>query len=237
MSTIINIPVVETVPEIRTILRAQGIPENIAPDLRTMRIAYDSISLYEKLAVPVGLIKTISLERFHDIYNGEGRNEEDTPLKAIYPLANYLNLFAVTIGEVVSLKINSLIKENEFALAAMLDSAASEGTELTAQKLELAYRESLKKDGLIDSSQGILRFSPGYCGWHISAQKKLFEFLRPEDIGIELRESFLMQPLKSISGVIVFGLKNIFEFNDAFPFCAECETRECRERISTVWGQ
>lgn len=86
----------------------------------------------------------------------------------------------------------------------------------------------------MDTSAATMLFSPGYCGWHVSGQKRLFESLRPDEIGIELSESFLMQPLKSVSGVIVVGPREIFDFDDAFSFCDECSTHSCRDRIRTV---
>ena len=50
------------------------------------------------------------------------------------------------------------------------------------------------------------RFSPGYCGWHVSEQKKLFPlFPSAEPCGIRLTDSSLMLPIKSVSGVIGLG--------------------------------
>jgi hypothetical protein len=78
-----------------------------------------------------------------------------------------------------------------------------------------------------------LRYSPGYCGWHISGQRKLFDFLKPETIGISLRESHLMEPLKSVSGVVIVGPAGIHAFQDEYPFCERCKTHGCRERIGS----
>jgi hypothetical protein len=76
----------------------------------------------------------------------------------------------------------------------------------------------------------VLLYSPGYCGWHISGQKKLFEFLRPERIDIRLNERFLMIPLKSISGVLVAGAAEIHHISERYPFCDHCQSPTCRER-------
>jgi hypothetical protein len=79
-----------------------------------------------------------------------------------------------------------------------------------------------------------LRYSPGYCGWHISGQKRLFERLNPAEIGITLNSSFLMQPLKSISGVIVSAERKYHLIKSDYPFCAVCPHRSCRERINLL---
>jgi hypothetical protein len=43
-----------------------------------------------------------------------------------------------------------------------------------------------------------------------------------------------MQPLKSVSGVIVAGRIEIFEFDDVFSFCSGCATHDCRDRIRSL---
>jgi len=49
------------------------------------------------------------------------------------------------------------------------------------------------------------RFSPGYCGWNVKEQHKLFQLLPPKFCGISLSDSALMIPIKSISGIIGMG--------------------------------
>jgi hypothetical protein len=77
----------------------------------------------------------------------------------------------------------------------------------------------------------VLGYSPGYCGWHISGQKKLFAYLHPERIGITLNNSYLMTPLKSVTGVLVAGPPEIHRFKPDFPFCRHCRTYSCLERF------
>lgn len=234
MRNVITIPLDEVVPPRSAVLNALGIPDERSVDQRTIQLADDGVSVYRELVAPTGIVTDISTEDFEVVYNGEAHNDGETPLGDIFRQSDSLALFAVTIGEPVSERIMRLFDDNDFPLGSALDAAASEGAELAAQALESHYADFLKKSDGLDSSNGVLRFSPGYCGWHISAQKKLFDRLNPGEIGISLRESFLMQPLKSISGVIICGRKEIFDFDDSFPFCADCETRECRERIRDV---
>jgi len=237
MRRTISIPPKDVVPSIDAVLKGQGIPETVTPDQTTTRLAGHSISIYQDLAAAIGIIMEISKPDFTEVYRGEGKNEGETPLDKIYKASNSLTLFAVTVGESVSAKISGLFREDEFALGSMLDSAASLGAEMAAQALERFYAGYLKKSGRFNSTVGVMQFSPGYCGWHMSGQKKLFQHLRPDEVGITLRESFLMQPLKSISGVIVAGPKEIFEFDDDFPFCSDCDSHSCRDRIEAVLNQ
>ncbi len=235
MRGIISIAVCDILPSVSIILQNQGVSREVNPDERTIDLAKKSISLLEDISQPRGILMEISPDDFALIYNSGLNNEIDTPLKCIYSSAGNLAVFAVTLGEETDREISRLFNDKEFALGSMLDSAASEAAESAALKIESCYKDSLIKAGQWDSSLGLLRFSPGYCGWHLSSQGKLFETLRPQDIGIELNDSFLMKPLKSVSGVIVSGRKEIFRFDDIYTFCAECKTHSCRDRIRTMF--
>jgi len=234
MKKALKFPVEKVTPSVKAILKAQGVSDSSMADDRILRLAEKTLSVYEKLARPIGIIRDISKTDFKDLFYGEGNNEGDAPLGSIYESSRHLALFAVTIGNQICSEIPALFGANDFAAGSMLDSTASEGTEKTAEALELFYRESLSRKDEYNPSIGIMRFSPGYCGWHISAQKKLFEFLQPAEIGIELNDSYLMTPLKSVSGVIVAGKKEIFVFDDLFYFCADCDNRSCRDRIKAL---
>ena len=49
------------------------------------------------------------------------------------------------------------------------------------------------------------RYSPGYCSWHVREQRGIFDLLPTERIGVTLTPSFLMKPIKSVSGIIGIG--------------------------------
>ncbi len=116
----------------------------------------------------------------------------------------------------------------------MLDSVASAAADKTAQITEKFYYNYLIQKGKVDSKVVALRYSPGYCGWHISSQKKLFQVLNPEKIDIKLRESFLMEPLKSISGVIIVGNPKIHRIEKKYPFCKTCKSQNCYNRYLQI---
>jgi hypothetical protein len=234
MREIQKIPASEIKPDKDDVLKAQGIPSGNEQPKEVETLFSKAMDLFLVFSQPVGLVSEISIPEFEIVYHGEGLNEKETPLNTIFKKADSLILFALTIGEKVTEKIDELFRTNEFALGSMLDSIASAGTDKTADSIEEWFFKLLSKKGRITPSTAILRFSPGYCGWHMSGQKKLFGFLRPEDIGIILLDSYLMKPLKSISGLIVAGDKGIFIFDDSYPFCSECKTHFCRERMGAL---
>lgn len=58
------------------------------------------------------------------------------------------------------------------------------------------------------ASEGMVttnRFNPGYCGWDVTEQHKLFSLMADNYCGIRLTESALMDPVKSGSGFIGIG--------------------------------
>jgi hypothetical protein len=201
-----------------------------------MALAEEARELFRSLARPAGVWSSISFAEFTELFAGDGLNAPATPVDETARQADELAMFAVTVGPELPAAIVDLFERQEPALASMLDGYASEGVEMVADQLERAYVEWLVAESRLDAGSGTLRYSPGYCGWHVSGQRRLFRFLMPEDVGISLRESCLMQPLKSISGVIIAGRCEIFDFENTFDFCEECSTWTCRERISAVLG-
>lgn len=69
-------------------------------------------------------------------------------------------------------------------------------------------------------------YSPGYCGWDVSEQHALFSLLPENFCGVQLGESGLMLPIKSVSAVI--GIGPDVERRDYG--CALCRKADCYKR-------
>jgi hypothetical protein len=233
---VVSLEVEAVVPTVETALQAQGIPPDVTPNWRTLELAEEAREIFRRLAKPVGVWAPVTRTSFAELFRGEGQNAPATPVDVTANQADELAMFAVTVGPELPAAIVDLFDRQDPALGSMLDGYASEGVELAADLLEHSYTEWLRRESRVGPESGVLRYSPGYCGWHVSGQRKLFDYLGPQQIGIELRESCLMQPLKSISGVIFAGRREIFEFENTFDFCEECSTWACRERIGAVLG-
>jgi hypothetical protein len=223
-------------PSSAAVLRSQGIPPDAEVPERISVLVEQAREMYAGLANPRALRAEIGRQEFTELYRGEGRNEEMTPLERIIPRADRLALFAATMGGAVSRKISELFSQNDPALAFMLDAIASDRAELAAELAARQYLAHLLDSGSALAPTHVLAYSPGYCGWHVSGQRKLFGYLQPDDIGITLNDSCLMQPLKSVSGVLVAGDAAIHEFEDNFEFCNDCATHGCRDRIAAIKG-
>jgi hypothetical protein len=84
----------------------------------------------------------------------------------------------------------------------------------------------LEKETVSSGKKITNRYSPGYCGWHVSEQHKLFRLLPDNFCGIRLTDSALMEPVKSISGIIGIG-KNVRYIKNT---CSLCEMKKCTYR-------
>jgi len=64
------------------------------------------------------------------------------------------------------------------------------------------------------------RYSPGYCGWDVYEQHKLFSLFPEQFLGITLHPSALMTPIKSVSGLIGAG-KSVEKHPYTCSFCTQ----------------
>lgn len=219
------------VPEPAAVLRALGVPDAHEPNERTRDAVAAGLKELREVAAPSGVFAGVSASEFARIYEGEGDNASPSPLADVFPLANELALFAVTLGAKTSERIIKLFEAGDYALGGVLDAAASEAAELAAEHITRKTLGKARHAGHAGAHTQALRYSPGYCGWNLTGQRALFAALEPAKIGITLTDSCLMEPVKSISGVIVMGPVGIHDFDDEYAFCAECQSHECRDRI------
>ncbi len=70
------------------------------------------------------------------------------------------------------------------------------------------------------------RYSPGYCGWKVDEQQKLFSLFPEGSCGITLSASSLMSPIKSLSGLL--GAGPDVSFRDYT--CELCSMKDCTFR-------
>jgi hypothetical protein len=228
MSTVLDIAVEDILPGVPEILAQQGMPPEAITGNDISAVAEMAQAELKNLLAPAGVLAEVTPAQFEGIYPGQGFNDSNTPLDLIFLRAERLVLFAVTCGQSVCDRIGDLFNDNEFPLGAALDAGASLAADLAAQVAQDMFAVTL------DGEAGVLRYSPGYCGWHVSGQKALFGFLGTQAAGVVLTDSFLMQPLKSVSGVIISGRPDIHRFANDFTFCTTCTGKECRDRIASV---
>ena len=130
--------------------------------------------------------------------------------------------FVGTIGTGVEDEVNRLLNKQKLADAYILDAMASVAVENMIDRFQ-----DLMENRFSDEDRTVtLRFSPGYCDWPVTQQKELFDIFNPKQLNVELLDSCLMKPRKSVSGV--FGITP--QESESYNPCRDCPTRRCESR-------
>ena len=131
-------------------------------------------------------------------------------------------LFICTSGVEFEACQQRLMKEGDMVRVFIADALGSVIAEKCADRMEEVLQESIDKLGWHHTN----RFSPGYCGWHVSQQQRLFPLFHGETCGVKLTDSSLMLPIKSVSGII--GLGPYVRHMDYS--CGLCTFQQCYKR-------
>jgi hypothetical protein len=247
MRRLLTLSPAEVKPERAEVLRGQGVPPGAAISDRVEAVLNAAAIRFSALARPRAVVQTVDREALAAVLQGGGFEPEDTPVGSIASRADALALFAATLGQEISDEIDALFAGGDFALAAMLDGFASEAAEVLVTRLEWWFAKWVSGTEVVGGgavhcaptgrarpAAVVLAYSPGYCGWPVTGQRRLFAALVPADVGITLTSSCLMRPLKSVSGVLVAGPPSLHDLGQEFPCCASCSDPVCRARIERV---
>jgi hypothetical protein len=133
-----------------------------------------------------------------------------------------LVLFTATAGAAFDDWIRTCFDRNDLVTGFLIDSLGSEVAECAADWIERRIMDAARDLGLGCTN----RFSPGYCGWPVEDQQRLFSFLPEHFCGVSLTSTALMLPMKSVSGVI--GIGPGVERKDYQ--CRICDHEDCYRR-------
>jgi hypothetical protein len=232
MREIITIKTEDILEDIAQVLfRKKGSSAAVSGRLtQTLEMAYE---LFDRIAEPAALLSDVTYEEFRSIYFGEGHNERQTPLSTIMREDASYALFAITLGAFISRAISESFKAGNTLLGLLLDELCSAGITAFVDYVADHYRLGKIASERLTPDSVVMHYSPGYCGWHITAQMALHKILGSAEIGITLNRNCYMSPLKSISGVMIGGALSMHRFNNNFHFCENCKTKTCRERLKT----
>ena len=128
-------------------------------------------------------------------------------------------LFTCTAGEEIGIRSRKSMQERDFLRGYIYDVIGSEIVEAAADLMQADLERTMLTSGCKITN----RYSPGYCNWDVAEQHKLFKLIPDNYCGIKLTQSALMDPVKSISGIIGIG-KNV-KFNQYT--CNICNQADC----------
>lgn len=131
-------------------------------------------------------------------------------------------LFVCTAGVEYQQLMDRLSEEGDMVRLYIAHSIGSVIAERCADCMERLLQSNIDKLGWKRTN----RFSPGYCGWHVSQQQLLFAQMNGHNTGVVLSPTSLMMPIKSVSGIIGLGPDvRYLEYT-----CGLCDMKTCYKR-------
>ncbi len=196
----------------------KSLSKSIRKKLRTAR---QKLNKLIKPSVHYRIVKPSAMD--NDVVQLDETVEfSSTQLAKTLKNAEEIVCFVGTIGTGVENEINRLLGKQKLAEAYILDAMASVAVENMIDR----FQDLMENRFSAEDRTVTLRFSPGYCDWPVTQQKKLFDIFDPKQLNVELMDSCLMKPRKSVSGV--FGITP--EESESYNPCRDCPTRRCESR-------
>ena len=131
-------------------------------------------------------------------------------------------VFLCTAGPGIEERSRRLMAEGDPFTGFIADAIGSLVVERAMDRVQGCLEELVGGRGLRITN----RYSPGYCGWQVQEQQKLFRLLPAGFCGVSLTDSSLMRPMKSVSGVIGLGAAVRHS-----PYtCRLCDLEDCLYR-------
>ena len=214
------------------VLRYQGYNERkaIKPKEIILQIIEEEIERACNLYRPQGIydsfkIKSVSLsEKRVNLENHFSFSFNDLAIDFLKG-ADYLVFGVVTIGDILENKISEYFNQKEYPRGLALDTVGTVAVRYLSQHIiSIVCRESKEKN-----LQTTKQFTPGTTEWDISEQKYIFEIIPAYKIGVELTDSFMMTPKKSLSWAVGVG-KNILKSSKDDISCKNCLAENCQFR-------
>jgi len=196
--------------------------KNIQPEEQVVILTESLLNEIQDIATPECTFKLYngSIEGDTVYIDEGGRLQIGSVLSGLLKESEFFAIFSATAGNTFQHFQNELKKEDDLLKSYIADAIGSCIAEKTGDYLEMMLENEIS--GLRHTH----RFSPGYCGWHLSEQRELFRLLGGNPCGITLSDSCLMMPIKSISGIIGIG-RNV---NEKVYGCQYCELESCYKR-------
>jgi hypothetical protein len=133
--------------------------------------------------------------------------------------AESIAVFLCTAGPEIGIRSRTAMNDGDLLTGYIYDVIGSTVAEGAADLLQGNLQEAVSAE----SKKITNRYSPGYCGWDVAEQHKLFQLMTDNYCGIKLNDSALMYPEKSVSGFI--GVGGQVRYN---PYtCGLCDMKDC----------
>jgi len=205
------------------ILRSVGYPAGVAPPPRIVRSVEEALAEAGPWLQPRGTysLYAVTVQTKHTLQIGGATiaGEISEYLRG----ARRVAVFMVTAGIEITRRAGLASQRGDAFAGLVLDAIGSWAAENAAEALLARLAGHL-----LPGESFTLRYSPGYCGMNLDQQRVLFELAPAGAAGITLLPSLLMQPLKSISGIVGLGPEEVVGVH--LSPCERCPQVGCHMR-------
>ena len=203
------------------VYESMGYRKGVEPDSQTTALVARMLADLEREVKPAYVLKTFpgKVEDHSVVIDGV---VFDTPktIGKILQGAHHFALFIVTAGQAYDDWAGRIKQQGDILYEFVADAIGS----ATAEKMGLYVKIQL--DQLLKGSNRSSSFCPGQYHWPISEQSKLFTLMGDDTLGVTINESYLMHPIKSVSGIIGIGET----LNPKITACSLCPRVDCFRR-------
>lgn len=190
---------------------------------RTKKQIHKAVKTVLHHSRPRGIYRILPVRRDGNIITlGERTRFSSNKLKDMFEHCDRAVVFLTTVGKGVDRAVKKAMDRSShfgFVMNFVAAAAAEEAAKYMHQHIN---------DQLPDDETTTYRYSPGYCDWPLNDQRGLFDLIPSEEIRVELSETFLMAPSKSVSGV--FGICSEDTDIRVINHCLKCPRNNCPHR-------
>lgn len=194
----------EVRPEMPLLMECLQIPdeENYAPVSSIVKKTFEELKDSEEITGGYRIMDCLNV----DVQGGivacsSGYLHTGRKISGYMKGADQLALFLCTAGKTFTRLSHAYQQNGDFLEAFVVETIGSATVENAMDKVQLYLEKEMMEQGKKITN----RYSPGYCEWVLSGQRDLFACIGDHPTGITINESCLMQPIKSVSGIIGIG--------------------------------
>lgn len=160
----------------------------------------------------------------YEVTKANGNHGKGTTASVTVPVglqsATRLAFAVSTIGPGVEEQVSKYFAQKDALRALMLDHIGS----IAARSLQQQAFEFIRNKEVLPGDKATNPLKPGGLCWHISAQRRIFELVSPQQIGVSLSSGAVMFPRKSGSMAIGIGPEAVAATPETI--CARCNLKE-----------
>jgi cobalamin-dependent methionine synthase I len=209
--------------KVADILRSLGYPRDATPPAQVVRSTKQILTEARPWLQPRGTyaLYAVTRQTAHSLKIGGATIAGN--IGEILHGADRVAVFMVTVGSEITRRAEARCRAGDAFAGLALDAIGSWAAEAAAEALMKQLSSQLRR-----GESFTLRYSPGYCGMDLKQQRTLFKLAPAGSVGISLLPSLLMQPLKSISGIVGLGPREVVGIH--LSPCERCPQIGCHMR-------